>query len=1083
MKCCVMNVFVLLVSGISIYGFGTPAPDHDACSEAIEVFESIPYDGSSVGAKGSTVSSCSSNDTLDVWHRFTPSNTGFHTISLCGSAFDTTVSVYDGCDGNELGCNDDVCSVQSELVIELIAGQEYLIRIAGYGGETGLYTLLITERLTQPINDLQEDAIAVVENIPFEGTTLDSTGESWSSCAQGYDVYDVWHTFTPTVSTDYVISLCSSSYDTTLSVYDDMDVEVACNDDDPVCTPQSKVTVTLTGGQTYLIRVAGYDGATGDYVLNITRASEVPPHDDCTTAIEAFLNTPYYGTSVGATGTQTSSCGDNDRPDVWHTFTPVQSGYHTVSLCGSSFNTTLAVHTDCSGTTEIACNDNMCDEQSEVVVDMLSGQTYYIRIAGKGNNSTGDYVLYITERFTQPANDECTNAIEVFEDTPYFGTNLGALGDTGSSCGYYFDFYDVWNQFTPTESKDYIISLCGSDFDTTLSVFDLCNGAELTCNDDSCDGQSEMVMSLTAGITYYIRTAGYDGDMGNYMLTITESTPPPPNDECVNAIELLLDQPYSGSTVNSSGSITSTCGDEDTLDVWHHFTAEVTGNYEINLCDSEYDTTLSVFDGCGGLELACNDDACGTQSNLSVFLNNGQTILIRIAGYRGAMGNYTVLVSAECDFLPEPSNPEPADMAFDIVLDPVLTWNSGQQIYENTSMGEMMLKGIYGTDDRMDEYQITDPLLKEIGDSTVALISDADLTDNGDGTYSIPSTTLADSYLSDYGRPLCPDEPFRDQPDVARCTGFLVAPDIIATTGHCISDDTICSDRAFVFGYTMINSSTPVLTFDVSEVYFCSEIIARLQTNDSDWALIRLDRDVLTHVPLFIRQSGQVLDNQDLVVIGHTLGLPRKYANDAWVQDNTEAGNFSANLDTFIGNSGSPVINEDTYEVEGLLFAGQADFVQDGDCDRSSQCPDTGCPGLERATRTTEFSNLIPVFDVYLGTSPDTMQLISEDSPMPWCETPALECGMNYYWQVITKNNCSQSQGPVWIFSTELAGDYDHDCDVDMADYSKLASKWMDLTCDTTNNFCEGIDIDKLGSVDMQDLLIFVTHWASQINP
>jgi hypothetical protein len=88
-----------------------------------------------------------------------------------------------------------------------------------------------------------------------------------------------------------------------------------------------------------------------------------------------------------------------------------------------------------------------------------------------------------------------------------------------------------------------------------------------------------------------------------------------------------------------------------------------------------------------------------------------------------------------------------------------------------------------------------DSQLKAIGDSTVALISIDDVTDNNDGTYSIPSATLAETYLDRYGRPLCPNVPFIDQPTVAICTDFLVAPDMIATTGHC--NDTHSVKRAF----------------------------------------------------------------------------------------------------------------------------------------------------------------------------------------------------------------------------------------------------------------------------------------------
>ncbi|MCF7954259.1 MAG: serine protease, partial [Phycisphaerae bacterium] len=902
------------------------------------------------------------------------------------------------------------------------------------------------------------------------------TGQDSSSCADGYDFYDVWHLFIPTATADYSISLCNSDFDTSLSILDDLGTEIGCNDD--ACGSKSKLDVPLTGGKAYYIRIAGYDGATGNYALDITRYLVQPINDECANAIDLSLNTPYYGTTNAATGIATSGCSTNDKLDVWHSFTPASDGYHTISLCGSSFDTTLSVYDGCGGNS-LACNDNMCDLQSEVVVDLTAGQRYLVRIAGKGGK-TGDYVIVASERFTQPANDDCASAIEVFEDVPYSGSNAGALGDTGSSCGYYFDFYDVWHSFTPTETKDYYLSLCGSDFDTVLSLYDSCGGTELGCNDDSCSSQSALTASLTAGQTYVVRVSGYDGAMGNYQLNISESVPAPVNDECANAIALELNVPYTGSTESATGSSVSSCGDEDFYDVWFSYTPVKTESYIIDLCESEFDTTLSVYDSCTAAELACNDDACGSQSQLTMSLEAGNTYLLRVAGYRGAIGTFTIAVTCNCVLVDAPETPYPDDKAYNIERDVTLAWDSGKTILDNLASTGITLKGIYGTDDRIDEYQVTNPSLKAIGDSTVALVSAGDLTDNGDGTYSLPTETLAEYYLDQFGRPLCPDEPFRDQPSPSLCTGFLVAPDLVITTGHCLESSSVCSDRAFIFGFKMLNSSTAVTTFDSSDVYYCKGVIARTQTADSDWALIRLDREVTNHAPIAVRRSDTIADAQNVTVIGHTLGLPRKYASNAWVQENTQPNNFQVNLDTYMGSSGSPVVNMNTYEVEGILFSGNPDFVEDGGCDRSAVYPDSGDPDWERVTRSTEFSDLIPVFDVYLGTDPTNMQLIASDISKPWCTAGDLDCGENYYWQVVIKTSDVIAPGEIWVFSTKLAGDFDHDCDVDLEDFSELAQKWMLETCDITNNYCQGTDIDKLGSVSMEDLVIFVENWLSE---
>jgi hypothetical protein len=63
----------------------------------------------------------------------------------------------------------------------------------------------------------------------------------------------------------------------------------------------------------------------------------------------------------------------------------------------------IPVSNACGGE-EIACNDDYCDAQSQVVADLVLGKTYYIRVAGF-NGATGNYKLLVT-------NGACTGPIE-----------------------------------------------------------------------------------------------------------------------------------------------------------------------------------------------------------------------------------------------------------------------------------------------------------------------------------------------------------------------------------------------------------------------------------------------------------------------------------------------------------------------------------------------------------------------------------------------------------------------------------------------------------------------------------------------
>ncbi|MDD5320391.1 MAG: hemopexin repeat-containing protein [Methylococcales bacterium] len=99
-------------------------------------------------------------------------------------------------------------------------------------------------------------------------------------------------------------------------------------------------------------------------------------------------------------------------------------------------------------------------------------------------------------------------------------------------------------------------------------------------------------------------------------------------------------------------------------------------------------------------------------------------------------------------------------------------------------------------------------------------------------------------------------------------------------------------------------------------------------------------------------------------MIVHPVGLPTKFGGGATVRDNSPSAFFLANLDTYGGNSGSPVFNSSTHEVEGILVRGETDFVQQDGCNVSLACPNTGCR-VKDSMRTTEFAKLIPVTSMW----------------------------------------------------------------------------------------------------------------------
>jgi len=137
--------------------------------------------------------------------------------------------------------------------------------------------------------------------------------------------------------------------------------------------------------------------------------------------------------------------------------------------------------------------------------------------------------------------------------------------------------------------------------------------------------------------------------------------------------------PYtdSGTTAGYVDNYTSTCYFAGGApDVVYSYTATATGPVLVSLCGSTYDTGLSVLNSAL-VEVACNDDFCGLQSELSLTMNAGTTYYIIVDGYSSASGAYTLNMRAVVPCIltcPAGGYPEhePA-----LVPDYVDNWNGG----------------------------------------------------------------------------------------------------------------------------------------------------------------------------------------------------------------------------------------------------------------------------------------------------------------------------------------------------------------------------------------------------------------------
>lgn len=248
---------------------------------------------------------------------------------------------------------------------------------------------------------------------------------------------------------------------------------------------------------------------------------------------------------------------------------------------------------------------------------------------------------------------------------------------------------------------------------------------------------------------------------------------------------------------------------------------------------------------------------------------------------------------------------------------------------------------IYGEDDRSDLHQVADPAVRALAGSTAALFRAASVD-----LASRPGTAVLRTVDFGTANNLCADEPFRDQPKGAHCSGALVGPDLLLTAGHCVRDEAACRATRFVFGFSLGSEDADPRRLPAENVFGCGALVARRVAGAVDYALVRLDRAAAGRAPLLLNRRGGTAAGTGLFVIGHPSGLPAKVAGGAAVRAVREPV-LIANLDTYAGNSGSPVFNAQTRVMEGILVRGDRDFVFDDAqrCYRSNRVSDDGGRG------------------------------------------------------------------------------------------------------------------------------------------
>jgi hypothetical protein len=422
-----------VVAAISVPGgSGTVPPVNDACSgpQVITTGSNPVTTGDATTDGPDEPGACTVGSYTqignDVWYRWTNGPcAGNATIEICDATFDTKMAVYAACptgSGQYIACNDDAAGCGtgpnanrgSRVTFPASANASYLVRLGGYNGQTGTGTLNVSApACAGPVNDVCSGAIFISDGQLITGTTTTATAEAGvaGGCA-GASSKDLWYAYRPQTTETVLLSTCGSGFDTVLNVYTACGTtQLVCNDDHQTAgfcgsATASRISTSMTAGTTYLIRVSGYNGASGSFQLRATGGGGVipPANDTCGQRQGLGLGQQAF-TTVGA-GTEEASSPTYGQiyNDVWYNHPVTQSGDLTIDTCATAgaWNSKLAVY-DGVGCTNLesrllahSSNASCGANRASVTIPVTAGTHVTIRIGGEGASDSGPGIVTLT---------------------------------------------------------------------------------------------------------------------------------------------------------------------------------------------------------------------------------------------------------------------------------------------------------------------------------------------------------------------------------------------------------------------------------------------------------------------------------------------------------------------------------------------------------------------------------------------------------------------------------------------------------------------------------------------------------------
>lgn len=248
-----------------------------------------------------------------------------------------------------------------------------------------------------------------------------------------------------------------------------------------------------------------------------------------------------------------AGCASGLGPEVVYSFTPSATDTYAagVTPIAPGFDISLYIITNCadpSGSCVAGANARAFAQGESLSATLNAGTTYFIVIDSPQQNGQGEYHFVLRKGL--PANDSCSSPVVIEPNRLPFqtsATTFGATNDSnpGTPClrsAQSGSGPDVVYQFTPASGQNYDFTVIPvANYDVSLYVVTNCVNATGCRGIDLVGGGGSETLrrNLSAGTTYFIVVDGFQGDFGDFTLTVVPTiplAPPAPTNLTATAI-------------------------------------------------------------------------------------------------------------------------------------------------------------------------------------------------------------------------------------------------------------------------------------------------------------------------------------------------------------------------------------------------------------------------------------------------------------------------------------------------------------------------------------------------------------------